>query len=79
MEEAMNELSFIATGIFGKPLPKQHGAPWRLVLPWKYGYKSIKSMVKIEFVDFEPETFWHQVAPIEFGFLFQRKPGDSTS
>ena len=74
MEEAMNELSFIATGIFGKPLPKQHGAPWRLVVPWKYGYKSIKSMVKIEFVDFEPETFWHQVAPIEFGFLSNVNP-----
>jgi len=44
------------------------------VVPWKYGYKSIKSMVKIEFVDFEPETFWHQVAPIEFGFLSNVNP-----
>jgi len=74
MEEAMNELAFIATGIFGKPLPKQHGAPWRLVVPWKYGYKSIKSMVKIEFIDFEPETFWHKVAPNEFGFLSNVNP-----
>ncbi len=74
MEEAMNELAFIATGIFGEPLPKQHGAPWRLVVPWKYGYKSIKSMVKIEFIDFEPETFWNQLAPMEYGFLSNVNP-----
>ncbi len=74
MEEAMNELTFMATGIFGKPLPKQHGAPCRLVTPWKYGYKSIKSIVKIEFINFEPETFWHEVAPAEYGFLSNVNP-----
>ncbi len=49
MDEALNPLTLVATGIYGKPLPKQHGAPIRMVVPWKYGYKSIKSMVKIEF------------------------------
>lgn len=74
MEEAMNELAFVATGLFGKPLAKQNGAPIRLVLPWKYGYKSPKSIIKIEFLAAEPETFWHEVAPNEFGFLSNVDP-----
>lgn len=74
MEEAMNELSFIATGLYGKPMPKQNGAPVRLVTPWKYGYKSIKSIVKMEFVNFQPETFWHTIAPDEYGFLSNVNP-----
>ena len=74
MEEAMNELAFVATGLYGKPMPKQNGAPVRLVIPWKYGYKSIKSIVKIEFIDSEPETFWHQVVPEQYGFLSNVDP-----
>ena len=61
MDEAMNPLCFMVTGLYGKPLPKQNGAPIRIVLPWKYGYKSPKSIVKIEFIGREPETFWHCV------------------
>jgi len=74
MEEAMNELTFMATGIYGKPLPKQNGAPMRLVVPWKYGYKSTKSIVKIEFIDYQPETFWHKIAPREYGFISNVNP-----
>ena len=74
MEEAMNELTFVATGIYGKPLPKQNGAPIRMVLPWKYGYKNPKSIVKIEFIDTEPETFWHQLNPNEYGFVSNVNP-----
>lgn len=74
MDEAMNELPFVATGLYGKPLPKQNGAPVRLVVPWKYGYKSIKSIVKIEFVDFKPETFWHKVVPSQYGFISNVDP-----
>lgn len=68
MEEAMNELTFIATGIYGRFLPVQHGAPIRLVTPWKYGFKSIKSIVKIEFTATRPATFWNTVIPREYGF-----------
>lgn len=68
IEEAMNELTLIATGIYGKPLPKQNGAPMRLVVPWKYGYKNIKSIIRFEFLDYEPETFWHKIAPHEYPF-----------
>ncbi len=74
IEEAMNELAFIATGLFGKPLPKQNGAPVRLVVPWKYGFKSIKSIVKIEFLDRQPETFWNKAVPSEYGFLANVDP-----
>lgn len=66
--EATNELAFIATGIYGKPLPKQHGAPIRLVLPWKYGFKSIKSIVQITLTDKPPATFWNTVNPAEYDF-----------
>jgi sulfoxide reductase catalytic subunit YedY len=68
LDEAMNPLTLVATGIYGKPLPKQHGAPIRLVVPWKYGYKSIKSIVKIEFIDRQPKTFWETLQPDEYPF-----------
>lgn len=75
MEEAMNELAILATGIYGKPLPKQHGAPIRLVVPWKYGFKNIKSIVSIEFVKERPNTFWELVGPDEYGFWANVNPG----
>ncbi|HAM70243.1 MAG TPA: protein-methionine-sulfoxide reductase catalytic subunit MsrP [Verrucomicrobiales bacterium] len=68
MDEAMHPLTLMATGIYGKPLPKQQGAPVRLVVPWKYGYKSIKSIVKIEFVATQPKTFWETLAADEYPF-----------
>src|SRR5207247_2481723 len=68
LDEALNPLTLTATGIYGKPLPKQHGAPIRLVVPWKYGYKSIKSIVKIEFVSKQPKTFWETLQPQEYPF-----------
>ncbi len=74
MDEAMNPLAFVVTGLYGKPLPKQNGAPIRMVLPWKYGYKSAKSIVKIEFVKGQPQTFWHQFAPDEYGFYSNVNP-----
>ena len=74
LDEAMNPLTMLATGIYGKPLPKQHGAPIRLVTPWKYGYKSIKSIVKIEFVDKQPTTFWETRAPDEYPFWSNVNP-----
>ena len=70
----MNELAFMAIGIYGHELPKQHGAPIRLVLPWKYGYKSIKSIVKIEFRDRQPPTFWNKRIPQEYDFLANVNP-----
>ena len=63
MDEATHELAFIATGIYGKTLPNQNGAPLRLVTPWKYGFKGIKSIVKIEFTDKEPYGFYANVNP----------------
>ena len=68
MDEALHPLTFVATGIYGKPLAKQHGAPVRLVVPWKYGYKSIKSIVRIEFVAGQPKTFWETLAADEYPF-----------
>lgn len=68
IDEAMNPLALFVTGIYGKPMPKQHGAPIRAVVPWKYGYKSIKSIVKIEFVDKQPSTLWETLAPDEYPF-----------
>ncbi len=64
MAEAMNELTFVATGIYGHELPKQNGAPLRLVVPWKYGFKSIKSIVRIELTSKKPGTFWNDFAPL---------------
>jgi len=68
LDEAMNPLTLAVNGVYGKPLPKQHGAPWRIVVPWKYGYKSIKSIVKIEFVAEQPKTFWETLGPDEYPF-----------
>ncbi|MFQ5912523.1 MAG: protein-methionine-sulfoxide reductase catalytic subunit MsrP [Nitrospinota bacterium] len=74
MEEAMNELTLLVTGIYGKPLPKQHGAPLRLITPWKYGFKSIKSIVSIEFTKERPKTFWETAGPSEYGFWANVNP-----
>ena len=68
MDEAMHPLTLVATGIYGKPMPKQHGAPIRLIVPWKYGYKSIKSVVRIQFVAEQPKTFWEVLSPREYPF-----------
>ncbi len=68
MDEAMNPLTLVATGLYGKPLPKQNGAPIRIVVPWKYGYKSIKSIVRIDFVATQPRTLWETLAPDEYPF-----------
>jgi sulfoxide reductase catalytic subunit YedY len=73
MDEAMNELAMVVTGVYGKPLLKQHGAPVRIIVPWKYGYKNPKSIVKIEFLRKEPATFW-QIYPHEYGFLSNVNP-----
>ena len=74
LDEAMHELAFVVTGVYGEPLPKQHGAPWRLALPWKYGFKSLKSMVRIEFIEEQPETFWTTLASNEYGFYSTVNP-----
>jgi len=74
IEEMANELAFFAVGLYGRLLPKQHGAPVRMVLPWKYGFKGAKAIVKIEFVETEPKTFWHTVQPHEYGFLANVEP-----
>ncbi len=74
MDEATNELAFVATGIYGEPLPKQHGAPIRLVIPWKYGFKSIKSIVRITLTDKQPPTFWNELIPHEYGFEANVEP-----
>lgn len=68
IEEGMNEMAMFVTGIYGKPLPKQHGAPIRLITPWKYGFKSIKSIVSIEFTEKRPVSFWEKLSPNEYGF-----------
>ncbi len=74
MDEAMNELTMLVTGIYGHPLPNQHGAPIRLIVPWKYGFKSIKSIVSIEFTREQPRTFWNQLVPDEYDFLANVNP-----
>ncbi len=74
LDEAMNELTLMTTGIYGKPLPRQHGAPLRLIVPWKYGYKSPKSIVKIDFVAEQPRTFWNDLGPAEYSFLSNVDP-----
>ena len=74
MDEAMNELSFLATGLYGSTLPKQNGAPLRLVVPWKYGFKSIKSISKISFVDEAPINTWQRSNKREYGFYANVNP-----
>ena len=74
MAEATNELAFIATGLYGKPIPKQDGAPLRLVTPWKYGFKSVKALVRVSFTDKRPKTFWETMSPDEYGFWANVNP-----
>jgi methionine sulfoxide reductase catalytic subunit len=74
MDEAMHPLTILATGVYGKPLPNQNGAPLRLIVPWKYGFKGIKSIVHIRFVDREPPTTWNIVLPNEYGFYANVNP-----
>ena len=74
IQEAMNELTMMATGIYGHPLPKQHGAPLRLVVPWKYGFKSIKAVASIRLTDYGPPTFWNTVMPSEYGYIANVNP-----
>jgi methionine sulfoxide reductase catalytic subunit len=72
--EATNELAFLATGAYGKPMPKQHGAPLRLAVPWKYGFKSIKSINHISFSDRRPQSFWEALQASEYGFWANVNP-----
>lgn len=74
IEEAMNDLPFMVTGMYGKPVPKQNGAPLRIALPWKYGFKSAKGIVKISFVAERPTTFWQISGPGEYGFWANVNP-----
>src|SRR5690606_23909783 len=74
MAEATNELAFVATGLYGKPLPKQNGAPLRLAVPWKYGFKSIKSIVRFTFTDQRPVNFWQEIQASEYGFWANVNP-----
>ena len=74
MPEAMHDLAMMAVGIYGHPLPNQHGAPIRLITPWKYGFKSIKSVVEIELVRAKPTTFWNQLQPAEYDFTGNVRP-----
>ncbi len=75
MAEATNPLPFLVTGLYGKPLPPQNGGPFRLALPWKYGFKSAKSIVAVSFTDAEPHTFWEAINPDEYGFWANVNPG----
>jgi sulfoxide reductase catalytic subunit YedY len=74
LDEAMHNLTILATGLYGKPLPVQDGAPIRLVVPWKYGFKSIKSIVKIDLVEEMPASTWMSQAPDEYGFYANVNP-----
>ncbi len=75
LDEAMHPLTLLATGIYGRELPPQDGAPIRLVVPWKYGFKGIKSIVKISLVEERPRTTWNIAAPSEYGFFANVNPG----
>ena len=74
LDEAMNPLTLIATGIYGRPLPNQNGAPWRLVTPWKYGFKGIKAIVRIRFVEKQPVSSWMEAFPQAYGFYGNVNP-----
>lgn len=74
IDEAMHPLTLLAVGLYGKPLPNQNGAPLRLVVPWKYGFKGIKSIVEIRFTEHEPPTSWNRSAPHEYGFYANVNP-----
>lgn len=74
LDEAMNRLTLMVTGLYGKELPAQNGSPLRLAVPWKYGFKSIKSIIKIELIADEPATMWSTIAPNEYGFYANVNP-----
>ena len=74
MDEALHPLAFVAVGLYGKVLPNQNGAPLRLVMPWKYGFKSIKSIVRIRFTERQPPTTWGVLASDEYGFFSNVQP-----
>jgi len=74
IDEAMHDLTLLVTGLYGKPLPNSNGAPLRLAVPWKYGFKSIKAIVKIELVAEQPKTLWNTMAPHEYGFYSNVNP-----
>ena len=74
MDEAMNPLATLVFGLYGEILPNQDGAPLRLVVPWKYGFKGIKAIVRVTFVENQPETTWHLAAPNEYGFYSNVNP-----
>lgn len=74
LDEAMHPLTILATGLYGEEMPKQNGAPIRLVVPWKYGFKSIKSIVKISLVADQPQTTWNMLQPSEYGFYSNVNP-----
>jgi methionine sulfoxide reductase catalytic subunit len=77
MDEAMHPLTLLAFGLYGQELPNQDGAPVRVVVPWKYGFKSAKSIVKVKFVKREPDTTWNMMAPDEYGFYSNVNPNRS--
>jgi methionine sulfoxide reductase catalytic subunit len=74
MDEAANDMAFISTGLYGKPLPPQNGGPIRLTLPWKYGFKSAKALARISFTDKRPVNFWQAIQPAEYGFWANVNP-----
>ena len=74
LDEARHPLTLLATGLYGRELPAQNGAPLRLVIPWKYGFKGIKSIVRITLTDSEPATSWNGAAPREYGFYANVNP-----
>jgi sulfoxide reductase catalytic subunit YedY len=74
LDEAMHDLTILATGLYGKPMPNPNGAPIRLVVPWKYGFKSIKAIIRIELVAEQPDTMWSTIAPHEYGFYSNVNP-----
>jgi sulfoxide reductase catalytic subunit YedY len=74
LDEAQNPLALMAVGLYGETLPNQNGAPIRLVVPWKYGFKSIKAIVKLRFVKDQPRTTWNEAGPDEYGFYSNVNP-----
>jgi methionine sulfoxide reductase catalytic subunit len=74
MDEAMNPLTILVVGLYGEVLPNQNGAPIRLIVPWKYGFKGIKSIVRMKFVDYQPRNTWQVQTPGEYGFYANVNP-----
>jgi len=74
MDEAMHPLTMVVTGLYGRPLPNQDGAPLRIHVPWKYGFKSAKALVRIRFVETQPANTWNVAAPNEYGFYANVNP-----